>query len=34
MFDLLVPIFKRFDRFLLWPGLGLIAVARKTEKAE
>ena len=28
-FDLLVPILRRLDRFAPWPGLGLIAVARK-----
>ena len=32
IFDLLIPLFKVFDRFLPWPGLGLIAVARKTGK--
>jgi len=26
-------LFKVFDRFFPWPGLGLIAVARKTENA-
>ena len=28
IFDLMVPIVRRLDRFLPWPGLGLIAVAR------
>ncbi len=27
--DVLVPIVRRLDRFLPWPGLGMIAVARK-----
>jgi 2-polyprenyl-3-methyl-5-hydroxy-6-metoxy-1,4-benzoquinol methylase len=27
--DVLVPIVRRLDRFLPWPGLGLIAVARR-----
>ena len=29
LFDLLVPLFRLVDRFLPWPGLGLIVVARK-----
>ncbi|RMH17787.1 MAG: glycosyltransferase [Acidobacteria bacterium] len=29
IFDLLVPLLRRLDRFLPWRGLGLIAVARK-----
>ncbi|MBH17705.1 MAG: hypothetical protein CL488_05775 [Acidobacteria bacterium] len=33
IFDLLIPLFKVFDRFLPWPGLGLIAVARRIEDA-
>ena len=33
IFDLFIPLFKVFDRFFPWPGLGLIAVARKTENA-
>jgi len=27
VFDVLVPVFVRLDRFLPWPGLGLVAVA-------
>ncbi len=29
LFDLLVPLLRRIDRFLPWKGLGLVAVARK-----
>lgn len=29
IFDLMVPLLARVDRFLPWPGLGLIAVARR-----
>ena len=29
LFDLLMPLFRLVDRFLPWPGLGLIVVARK-----
>jgi len=29
IFDLLVPILRRVDRFLPWPSLGLIAVAKR-----
>lgn len=29
IFDLLIPLIRRFDRFLPWQGLGLIAVARR-----
>ena len=29
MFDLLVPVLRRVDHFLPWPGLGLIGVARR-----
>lgn len=31
LFDILVPLFKVTDRFVPWPGLGIIAVGRKTE---
>ena len=31
MFDLMVPVLRRVDRFLPWPSLGLIAVAKKPE---
>ena len=31
IFDLMVPILRRLDRFLPWPSLGLIVVARKPE---
>ena len=31
IFDLMVPIVRRLDRFLPWPGLGLIAVARRPD---
>jgi len=31
LFDLMVPILRRLDRFLPWPSLGLIAVAKKPE---
>ncbi|HEV8632540.1 MAG TPA: methyltransferase, partial [Thermoanaerobaculia bacterium] len=30
-FDWLVPLLRRVDRFIPWPGLGLIAVARRPE---
>ncbi|MEM6793030.1 MAG: bifunctional glycosyltransferase/class I SAM-dependent methyltransferase [Acidobacteriota bacterium] len=33
IFDLLVPLFKRIDRFLPWRGLGLIVVGRRPEGA-
>ncbi len=32
IFDLLVPLLRRIDRFLPWPGLGVIAVARKPSR--
>jgi len=31
IFDLLVPILRRVDRFLPWQSLGLIAVAKKPQ---
>ncbi len=31
LFDLMVPILRRLDRFLPWPSLGLIAVAKKPQ---
>jgi len=31
IFDLLIPILRRADRFLPWSGLGLIAIARRPE---
>ena len=31
IFDLMVPILRRVDRFLPWPSLGLIAVAKKPQ---
>jgi len=31
LFDLAVPILRRIDRFIPWPGLGLIAIARRVE---
>jgi glycosyltransferase involved in cell wall biosynthesis len=31
LFDLMVPILRRLDRFLPWPSLGLIAVARRPD---
>jgi len=31
LFDLMVPILRRLDRFLPWPSLGLIAVAKRPE---
>jgi glycosyltransferase involved in cell wall biosynthesis len=30
-FDVLVPLLRRVDRFVPWPGLGIIAVARRPE---
>jgi len=32
LFDLFVPLARRLDRYLPWPGLGLIAVARRPMK--
>ena len=29
LFDLMIPVLRRIDRFLPWKGLGLIAVAKK-----
>ena len=29
IFDLLVPVLRRMDHLLPWPGLGIIAVARR-----
>ena len=31
LFDLMVPILRRLDRFLPWPSLGLIAVAKRPQ---
>ena len=31
LFDLAVPLLRRFDRFLPWNGLGLVAIARRVE---
>ena len=33
-FDMLVPILRRIDRLLPWPGLGLVAVARNGSPEE
>ena len=33
LFDLAVPLLRRVDRLLPWPGLGLIAIARRVEPA-
>ncbi len=32
LFDVLVPAFRRLDRVLPWPGLGLLLTARKPEE--
>jgi hypothetical protein len=29
LYDMAIPLLRRLDRFLPWPGLGLFAVARK-----
>ncbi|MEO8277886.1 MAG: bifunctional glycosyltransferase/class I SAM-dependent methyltransferase [Thermoanaerobaculia bacterium] len=31
LFDLVVPLLRRVDRFLPWPGLGLMAIARRVD---
>ncbi|MFQ5524843.1 MAG: glycosyltransferase [Thermoanaerobaculia bacterium] len=33
LFDVMVPILSRVDRLIPWPGLGLIAVGKKTDPA-
>ena len=33
IFDVLIPLLRHVDRFLPWPGLGLIAVARKADRS-
>jgi hypothetical protein len=31
LFDLSTPLLRRIDRWLPWPGLGILAVARKRD---